>query len=145
MHIYNTLTRRKEPFKPLVDGKVSMYVCGMTVYDLCHIGHARSMVAFDVVQRWLRMSGYQVTYVRNITDIDDKIIDRANREGRPWEEITHKCEDVWFTAMRELNVLRPTDVPHATEYVAQMVDMIGTLMAKTSSPMSCRSKKSLTP
>ena len=83
VQIYNTLSKQKEPLKPLVDGQVRMYVCGMTVYDYCHIGHARVMVAFDVVSRWLRQAGYAVTYARNITDIDDKIIQRANENGEP--------------------------------------------------------------
>ena len=86
--IYNSLTRRKEPFEPLVPGSVRMYVCGITVYDYCHIGHARMLVAFDVVARWLRHLGYDLTYVRNITDIDDKIIRRAQENGEPIETLT---------------------------------------------------------
>src|SRR5918995_5616032 len=86
--IYNTLTGTKEPFTPIVAGKVSLYVCGMTVYDYCHLGHARVMVVFDVVQRWLRALGYEVTYVRNITDIDDKIIKRAQENRESVEQLT---------------------------------------------------------
>lgn len=90
LSIYNTLSKTKEPFKPLVDNQVRMYVCGMTVYDFCHIGHARVMVAFDVVARWLRHRGYDLTYVRNITDIDDKIIRRANENGEPFEALVER-------------------------------------------------------
>ncbi|MFZ9086112.1 MAG: cysteine--tRNA ligase, partial [Steroidobacteraceae bacterium] len=88
LNIHNSMGGLKEPFQPLEPGHVRMYVCGITVYDLCHVGHARSQVVFDVVRRWLQASGYQVTYVRNITDIDDKIIERAAREGVSWREIT---------------------------------------------------------
>ncbi len=88
LQIYNTLTKTKEVFKPLVGNQVRMYVCGMTVYDYCHMGHARMMVAFDVIARWLRHRGYDLTYVRNITDIDDKIIRRAQENGEPFEELT---------------------------------------------------------
>src|SRR5690554_6339926 len=94
-HIYNTLSRRKEPFKPVEPGHVRMYVCGMTVYDYCHLGHARMLVSFDVVQRWLRASGYAVHYVRNITDIDDKIIRKAVQTGRRLSEVT----DFYIQAM----------------------------------------------
>jgi len=90
LHIYNSLTGKKEKFVPIVPGKVGMYVCGMTVYDYCHIGHARVLVAFDVVARYLRHSGYDLTYVRNVTDIDDKIIKRANENGEPFETLTHR-------------------------------------------------------
>ncbi len=90
LHIFNTLTRRKESFSPLNSGEVRLYVCGMTVYDYCHLGHARMMVAFDVVQRWLRILGYRVTYVRNITDIDDKIIKRAVENGETITEMTER-------------------------------------------------------
>src|SRR3954467_10885648 len=88
LKIYNTLARDKQQFIPMVPGKVRMYVCGMTVYDYCHLGHARVMVAFDIVRRWRRASGYEVTYVRNITDIDDKIIKRAQENGEPIEALT---------------------------------------------------------
>ena len=130
LHLYDTATREVREVRLREPGKIGIYLCGPTVYGPPHLGHGRATLVYDILRRYLEWSGLTVRLVSNITDIDDKIIDRANREGRPWEEITHKCEDVWFTAMRELNVLRPTDVPHATEYVAQMVDMIGTLMAK---------------
>ena len=111
-------------------GKLGIYLCGPTVYGPPHLGHGRATLVYDILRRYLEWSGVKVRLVSNITDIDDKIIDRANRENRDWTEITHKCEDVWFKAMGELDVLRPTDVPHATEYVEQMVAMIGNLMAR---------------
>jgi len=111
-------------------GKLGIYLCGPTVYGPPHLGHGRATLVYDILRRYLEWSGVEVRLVSNITDIDDKIIDRANRENRDWTEITHKCEDIWFKAMGELDVLRPTDVPHATEYVEQMVAMIGNLMAR---------------
>lgn len=111
-------------------GKLGIYLCGPTVYGPPHLGHGRATLVYDILRRYLEWSGVQVRLVSNITDIDDKIIDRANRENRDWSEITHKCEDVWFKAMGELGVLRPTDVPHATEYVEQMVSMIGDLVSR---------------
>ncbi|MDR0996251.1 MAG: cysteine--tRNA ligase [Zoogloeaceae bacterium] len=125
--IYNTLTRQKEIFKPIETGKARMYVCGMTVYDYCHLGHARVMVAFDAVARWLRASGYELTYVRNITDIDDKIIRRAAENGETTEALT----DRFIAAMHEdataLGVQPPDFEPRATAYVPQMLDLIGQL------------------
>ena len=111
-------------------GNLGIYLCGPTVYGPPHLGHGRATLVYDILRRYLEWSGVKVRLVSNITDIDDKIIDRANRENRDWTEITHKCEDVWFKAMGELDVLRPTDVPHATEYVEQMVAMIGDLMVR---------------
>jgi len=105
-------------------------LCGPTVYGPPHLGHGRATLVYDILRRYLEWSGLEVRLVSNITDIDDKIIDRANKEGRPWEEITHKCEDVWFKAMGKLNVQRPTDVPHATDYVESMVAMIGELIGR---------------
>jgi cysteinyl-tRNA synthetase len=110
-------------------GHLSIYLCGPTVYGPPHLGHGRATLVYDILRRYLTWTGVQVRLVSNITDIDDKIIDRANRESRPWQEITHKCEDVWFRAMSALGVERPTDVPHATEYVDSMIDMIATLVA----------------
>jgi cysteinyl-tRNA synthetase len=110
-------------------GHLSVYLCGPTVYGPPHLGHGRATLVYDILRRYLTWTGIQVRLVSNITDIDDKIIDRANRENRPWEEITHKCENIWFRAMEALNVERPTDVPHATEYVEEMVAMIGELVA----------------
>ena len=130
LRIYNTLTRALEDFVPLESGHVRMYVCGMTVYDLCHLGHARSMVAFDVVQRWLRASGLAVTYVRNITDIDDKIIQRAVQNGETVRGLTDRMIDALHQDADALGIERPTHEPRATDYVPQMLSMIGTLQGK---------------
>lgn len=127
LHIYNTLSRTKEAFKPAHAGEVRMYVCGMTVYDYCHLGHARMLVSFDVVQRWLRASGYAVDYVRNITDIDDKIIRRAVETGRRMHEVTEYFIDAMHADERALGVLRPDQEPRATQYVGEMLDIIGRL------------------
>ena len=106
--IYNDLTGKKEPFEPLEAGKVRMYVCGMTVYDLCHLGHARVMVVFDVVARYLRARGFAVTYIRNITDIDDKIINRANERGEPFHQLTERFSRApWVCSLPMRNPRRP--------------------------------------
>ncbi|MFM2065299.1 MAG: hypothetical protein RLZZ584_208 [Pseudomonadota bacterium] len=127
LRIHNSLTRRLEAFVPLENGKVRMYVCGMTIYDLCHVGHARMMMAFDVVYRWLRASDLEVTYVRNITDIDDKIIRRALERGISIRQLT----DEMIAAMRQdigaLGIATPTHEPRATDYVPQMLDLIDRL------------------
>jgi cysteinyl-tRNA synthetase len=125
--IYNTLRRQKEAFTPIVPGRVGMYVCGMTVYDFCHIGHARVMVVFDVVQRWLRASDYAVTYVRNITDIDDKIIRRAVENGESIAQLTARFIAAMDEDAAALGVQKPDHEPRATEYVPQMQAIIGTL------------------
>ncbi|MDR2325946.1 MAG: cysteine--tRNA ligase [Acidovorax sp.] len=130
LRIYNTLSRAMQAFVPLVPGHVRMYVCGMTVYDLCHLGHARSMVAFDVVQRWLRASGLQVTYVRNITDIDDKIIKRAVENGETIRGLTDRMIDALHQDADALGIARPDHEPRATDYVPQMLTMIGQLQQK---------------
>ncbi|WP_404345669.1 cysteine--tRNA ligase [Vreelandella venusta] len=130
MHIYNTLTRRKEPFSPLVAGKVSMYVCGMTVYDYCHLGHARVMVAFDVITRYLRHRGYDVTYVRNITDIDDKILKRAEENGETISALTERMIAAMHDDEARLNVLPPSQEPRATGHIGDIVAMIETLIEK---------------
>ncbi len=130
LQIYNTLKREVQPFAPLEPGHVRMYVCGMTVYDLCHLGHARAMVAFDVVQRWLKVSGYRVTYVRNITDIDDKIIKRALEHGETIRGLTDRMIDALHEDADALGIERPTHEPRATEYVPQMVQLIETLQGK---------------
>ncbi|MDO9623890.1 MAG: cysteine--tRNA ligase [Pseudomonas sp.] len=130
LSIYNTLTKNKDVFKPLIDNHVRMYVCGMTVYDFCHIGHARVMVAFDVVTRWLRHRGYEVTYVRNITDIDDKIIKRANENGEPFEALVERMIAAMHEDEARLNVLRPDQEPRATGHIAGMHEMIQTLIDK---------------
>jgi cysteinyl-tRNA synthetase len=128
--IYNTLTKTKEPLKPLIANQVRMYVCGMTVYDFCHIGHARVMVAFDVVSRWLRQRGYELTYVRNITDIDDKIIRRAQENGETFEALTGRMIAAMHEDEARLNVLRPDIEPRATDHIAGMHSMIQTLIDK---------------
>src|SRR5262245_43414677 len=125
--IFNTLTRTKQPFVPIVPGHVHMYVCGMTVYDYCHIGHARVMVVFDIVQRWLRASGFAVTYVRNITDIDDKIIRRAAENREQIGVLTARFIRYMEEDAKELGVQQPDREPRATEYVPQMLSMIDTL------------------
>ena len=130
LRIYNTLNRALEDFSPLEPGHVRMYVCGMTVYDLCHLGHARSMVAFDVVQRWLRASGYHVTYVRNITDIDDKIIKRSLENGETVRALTDRMIEALHQDADALGIARPDHEPRATDYVPQMLSMIGTLEQK---------------
>jgi len=128
--IYNTLTKTKEPFKPLDGNNVRMYVCGMTVYDYCHLGHGRSMVAFDLATRWLRKSGYNLTYVRNITDIDDKIINRANESGETFDALTARMIDAMHEDERRLNILPPDQEPRATDHIAGMHAMIQTLIDK---------------
>lgn len=130
LKIYNTLAREKQVFKPIVAGKVGMYVCGMTVYDFCHLGHARVMVVFDTVSRWLRASGYEVTYVRNITDIDDKIIKRANENGETIAQLTQRFIDAMDEDSAKLGVIRPTIEPKATEFVDGMISMISALIDK---------------
>jgi cysteinyl-tRNA synthetase len=130
LKLHNTLTRSKQDFKPIQPNKVRMYVCGMTVYDFCHLGHARVMVVFDMVARWFRASGYEVTYVRNITDIDDKIIKRASENNETIQSLTQR----FITAMDEdsakLGIIRPDIEPRATEHVQGMLDMISQLIAK---------------
>ena len=130
LRIYNTLSRELEDFSPLQPGRVRMYVCGMTVYDYCHLGHARSMVAFDVVQRWLKASGFVVEYVRNITDIDDKIIRRAVENGESIRALTDRMIQALHEDADALGIERPTHEPRATEYVPQMLSMIGKLEQK---------------
>ena len=130
LRIYNTLTRRTETFSPLQPGHVRLYVCGMTVYDLCHLGHARSMLAFDVVQRWLKASGYRVSYVRNVTDIDDKIIARALRNGETIRALTERMVEALHQDADALGIERPTHEPRATDYVPQMLALIGQLEQK---------------
>ncbi len=130
LRIYNSLTRRVDDFSPIEPGHVRLYVCGMTVYDLCHLGHARSMVAFDVVQRWLKASGYRVTYVRNVTDIDDKIIARALKNGETIRSLTDRMVDALHQDADALKIERPTFEPRATDYVPQMLDLIGKLEQK---------------
>ncbi len=130
LQIHNTLSRRLQPLLPLQSGHVRMYVCGITVYDLCHLGHARMMLAFDVIYRWLLASGYQVTYVRNITDIEDKIIRRAVERGISIRQLTDEMVAAMHHDLGALGVLQPTHEPRATEYVPQMLGIVDKLMAK---------------
>ena len=130
LRIYNTLARAMQDFQPLVPGQVRMYVCGMTVYDYCHIGHARSMVAFDVVQRWLKHSGLQVTYVRNITDIDDKIIRRASENGESIRALTDRMVEALHQDADALGIERPQAEPRATDHVNGMLGLIAKLEHK---------------
>ena len=130
LRIYNTLSRQVEVFKPIAAPRVSMYVCGMTVYDHCHIGHARSMVAFDVIKRWLDASGYQVNYVRNITDIDDKIIRRALENGESIRALTDRMISALQEDCEKLHIQAPQSQPRATDYVPHMMDFIRVLMDK---------------
>ncbi len=130
LRIYNTLKRGVEEFTPLNDGHVKMYVCGMTVYDYCHLGHARSMIAFDIVQRWLKASGYGVTYVRNITDIDDKIIRRAVENKESIRALTDRMIGALHEDSIALGIQAPTVEPRATDYIPQMLSMIDTLKEK---------------
>ncbi len=130
LRIHNTLTRELVSFTPIEPGHVRMYVCGITIYDLCHVGHARMMVAFDLIYGWLRTLGYRVSYVRNITDIDDKIIRRALERKIPIRQLTDEMVQAMHTDLDALGVARPTHEPRATEHVPQMLAMIGTLEAK---------------
>jgi cysteinyl-tRNA synthetase len=130
LKIYNTLTRKKEEFQPRVPGKVGMYVCGMTVYDYCHIGHARVMVVFDTVARYLRYKKYDLTYVRNITDIDDKIIQRANENGEEFGKLTERFIDAMHEDERVLGVLPPDLEPRATQSIPGIIAMIEALISK---------------
>ena len=128
LHLYDTATREVRELALREPGTVSIYLCGPTVYGPPHLGHGRATLVYDVLRRYLEWTGLHVRLVSNITDIDDAIINRANNENRPWQDITTKCESVWFEAMDKLGVQRPTDVPHATAYVEQMVTMIGQLV-----------------
>ena len=130
LNLYDTATKSVKPLAMREPGKVSIYLCGPTVYGPPHLGHGRATLVYDILRRYLSYTGLEVRLASNITDIDDKIIDRAQRENRPWNEITEKCENVWFEAMGKLGVQRPDDVPHATDYVQQMVDMIFTLIGR---------------
>jgi cysteinyl-tRNA synthetase len=128
LKLYNTATRMKEDFQPLEQGKVGMYVCGVTVYDLCHIGHARSAIVFDVLVRYLRSRGLEVTYVRNFTDVDDKIIDRARQKGKDPKDLAQEFIDAFYEDMGSIGVLHADIEPRATEHIAEMIEMINTLI-----------------
>lgn len=130
LRIFNSLTRQKELFQSINPGKVGMYVCGMTVYDYCHVGHARVMVVFDVVLRWLRAQGYEVTYIRNITDIDDKIIQRARDNGENYQQLTARFIQAMHKDLNALDILPPTQEPRATAAMADMITLIQLLITK---------------
>ena len=130
LQLHNTLSNSKVPFTPIDEGKIRLYVCGMTVYDYCHIGHARVMVSFDVITRYLRHAGYQVEYVRNITDVDDKIIKRAAENGESCEQLTQRFIDAMHEDELALNVLPPDQEPRATGHIQAIRDMVQTLIEK---------------
>ena len=130
VQIYNTLTRQKEQFKPLVDGKIDMYVCGITIYDYCHIGHARTFVGFDVIVRYLRHIGYDLKYVRNITDVDDKIIKRANENGESINDLTTRMTKAMHEDFDSLNMLRPDVEPTVTNHMDEIIAMVERLITK---------------
>ncbi len=128
LHLYDTATREVRELALREAGKVGIYLCGPTVYGPPHIGHGRATLSYDILRRYLEWSGLDVRLVSNVTDIEDKIIERAMREGRPWQDITTKCEAMWWRGMDALGFRRPTDTPHATNYVDEMVHMIGELI-----------------
>jgi cysteinyl-tRNA synthetase len=130
LKIYNTLSGRKEAFLPLTPGKVKMYVCGVTVYDYCHIGHARSAIVFDVIKKYFRYKGFDVTFIKNFTDIDDKIINRAGKEGVSWDVIAKKYTGEYYKDMDALGVERADIEPKATEYIKEMIDIVQRLVDK---------------
>ncbi|WP_339691326.1 cysteine--tRNA ligase [uncultured Pseudoalteromonas sp.] len=130
VNIYNTLTRQKEQFKPMVDGKIDMYVCGITIYDYCHIGHARTFVSFDVIVRYLRHIGYDLKYVRNITDVDDKIIKRANENGEEINDLTVRMTKAMHEDFDSLNMLRPDIEPTVTGHMDEIIEMVERLVTK---------------
>jgi len=130
MKVFNTLTNRLEEFEPLNDKKVGIYACGVTVYDLCHIGHARSAVVFDVIVRYLRYRGFDVKFVRNFTDIDDKIINRANKEGVTWNEIAERYTEEYYKDMDRLGIARADIEPKATDHIAEMIKIVKALIER---------------
>ena len=129
--IFNTMTGKKEPFQERQEGKVGIYVCGVTVYDKCHLGHARSAIVFDIIRRYFEYKGFQVNYVKNFTDVDDKIIRRAQEEGLPWEEIAAQYLQEYKTDMARLNVLPPHLQPKVTQHIEEMKNLISKLIEKS--------------
>lgn len=132
LQIYNTLTKSKSIFKPITPNKINMYVCGMTVYDYYHVGHARTYVSFDIIRRYIKYLGYEVNYVRNITDIDDKIIQRANENNEDYQTLTSRFIKAIDEDEKALNILPPDRAPRATEYIDQMIDIIQKLIDRKS-------------
>jgi len=130
LKIYNTLTKTKEEFKPIVAGKVGMYVCGVTIYDYCHIGHGRTFVAFDTVARYLRFSGYDLNFIRNITDVDDKIIKRANENGETCDQLTERFTNAMHDDFDALNMIRPDIEPRVTDHMPEVINMVEALITK---------------
>jgi cysteinyl-tRNA synthetase len=130
MRIHNTMTGKKEEFVPVKPGQVQMYVCGITVYDHCHIGHARSAIIFDVMRRYLKYKGFEVTFVKNFTDIDDKIINRAKQEGITWDRVAQKYIEEYYGDMERLGVDRADVEPKATEHIREIVDIVRGLIDK---------------
>ncbi|CCK17621.1 Cysteinyl-tRNA synthetase [Cronobacter universalis NCTC 9529] len=130
LKIFNTMSRQKEEFKPIHAGEVGMYVCGITVYDLCHIGHGRTFIAFDVVARYLRFLGYKLKYVRNITDIDDKIIKRANENGEDFVALVDRMVAEMHKDFDALNILRPESEPRATQHIPEIIEIVEQLIAR---------------
>ena len=130
LRVHDTRRREKVPFKTMEPGKVSMYVCGVTVYDNCHLGHARCYLAFDLIHRWLESSGFDVHYVQNFTDIDDKIIKRANETGEDWRKLVDVNIEGYYEDMDALNILRADDYPRCTDYVDDMIRITQDLIDK---------------
>ena len=126
--IFNTLSGKKEAFEPVRKNAVGMYVCGVTVYDYCHVGHGRAGIVFDTIFRYLKHCGYNVTYVRNFTDIDDKIIHRAQEQNISWQDVTEKFIEAFYKDMGRLNIQSPTEEPKATDHIKEMLDMIASLI-----------------
>ncbi len=130
LKIFNTLSGNKEEFTPIRENAVGMYVCGVTVYDYCHVGHGRAGVVFDTIFRYLKYRGFDVNYVRNFTDIDDKIINRANEQNIPWQEVTEKFIDAFYEDMGKLHIQSPTEEPKATDHIPEMLAMISALIER---------------
>ncbi|HMB17274.1 MAG TPA: class I tRNA ligase family protein, partial [Pelovirga sp.] len=130
LRVYNTLSGKKEDFEPLEPGKVKMYVCGVTVYDYCHIGHARANIVFDVIFRYLQYIGFDTTYVRNYTDVDDKIINRANERGIPSKELAEEFIRAFDEDMVALGLVKPTHEPRATAYIGEIITISQQLIDK---------------
>ena len=128
IRIYNSQLREKREFVPIEEGKVRMYVCGPTVYDQIHIGNARTFLSFDVIRRWLIASGYEVTFAQNLTDVDDKIINRANEQGRTPEEVAHEFSEAFIEQMHRFNIMDPDIRPRATKEIGPMIGMIKSLI-----------------